>query len=179
VTSAQPPATGWRLKLSAALFGLSILLPLVGIPIVAVLGLSKTITASVSGGLLLTGEILGITAVAIIGKSGYALIKRKIFGFLRQYGPPQKVSRRRYRIGLVMFCAPLLFGWGSIYAGAYIPGFSNNPILYGLGGDLLLLASLFVLGGDFWDKIHSLFIHNAEVRYLPPLNGDRKMEGMP
>ena len=29
----------------------------------------------------------------------------------------------------------------------------------------LLLASLFVLGGDFWDKVRSLFIHDAEVRF--------------
>ena len=24
----------------------------------------------------------------------------------------------------------------------------------------------FVLGGDFWDKVHSLFIHNAEARFF-------------
>lgn len=34
----------------------------------------------------------------------YALIKKKVLGFLKQYGPPNKVSRLRYRIGLVMFC---------------------------------------------------------------------------
>ncbi len=174
----EPPPAGWRLKLSAVLLGLSILLPLVGIAIVAALGLSKTMTASVSGGLLLTGEILGITAVAIIGKSGFALIKKKVFAFLKQYGPPEKVSRRRYRIGLVMFCTPILFGWVSIYAGAYIPGFTNNPILYALGGDLFLLASLFVLGGDFWDKIYSLFIHNAEVHFSQPSNGNGKKDGL-
>ena len=34
-----------------------------------------------------------------------------------------------------------------------------------LGGDLLLLASLFVLGGDFWDKIRSLFIYDAKADF--------------
>jgi hypothetical protein len=159
-------AEGWRLKLSAALFGLSVILPTGGVALVAALDLSGALTASLSGGLLLAGEILGISAVAVAGKSGFAFIKGKIFGLLKQYGPPNKVSRLRYRIGLVMFCAPLLFGWLSVYAAGAIPGFTQNPLPYALAGDLLLLTSLFVLGGDFWDKIRSLFVHDAAVRFL-------------
>lgn len=137
-------------------------------PLVVALDLSRTMTASVSGGLLLAGEILGVAAIAVAGKSGYALIKSKIFGLLKQYGPPNRVSRLRYRIGLVMFCTPILFGWLSIYTAGYIPAFAQNPLPYALGGDILLLASLFVLGGDFWDKIRSLFVHDAEVHFTQP-----------
>ena len=161
----EQPAAGWQLKLGAALFGLSIVLPLCGVALVAALDLSGTLTASLSGGLLLAGEILGVSAVAVAGKSSFAFIKSKIFGLLKQYGPPNKVSRLRYQIGLVMFCVPILFGWLSIYTAGYIPAFAQNPLPYALGGDLLLLTSLFVLGGDFWDKIRSLFIHNAAVRF--------------
>jgi hypothetical protein len=32
---------------------------------------------------------------------------------------------------------------------------------YAVGGDLLLFISLFVLGGDFWNKLQSLFVHDA------------------
>lgn len=74
------PATGWRSKLGPAMFGLSILVPLAGVPLATTLGLSAGVTASVTG-------------------------------------------------------------------------------------DILLLASLFVLGGDFWGKVRSLFIHHAEVRF--------------
>ena len=164
----NPPelkAGGWRLKLAVVLFGLSLFLPLGGVALVAALDLSGTLTASLSGALLLAGEILGVTAVAVAGKSGFAFIKSKVFGLLKQYGPPNKVSRLRYRIGLVMFCAPIVFGWLSVYAAGVIPGFTQNPLPYALGGDLLLLASLFVLGGDFWDKIRSLFVHDAAVRF--------------
>jgi hypothetical protein len=28
---------------------------------------------------------------------------------------------------------------------------------------LLLISSLFVLGGDFWDKVRALFVHAARV----------------
>jgi len=170
---AAQPAAGRRLKLSAALFGLSIILPLLGVPLVVALDLSRTMTASVSGGLLLAGEILGVAAVAVAGKSGYALIKSKVLGLLKQYGPPNKVSRLRYQIGLVMFGVPILFGWLSVYTAGYIPAFAQNPLPYALGGDILLLASLFVLGGDFWDKIRSLFVHDAEVRFSQLSEGDR------
>ena len=163
-TSEQSP-TGWRLKLGAVLFVLSILLPFVSVPLVAAFGLSATLTASITGVLLMGAEVLGLAAVAVMGKSGYTYIKTRIFVFLKQHGPPQEVSRLRYTIGLVMFCLPILFGWVLPYAAELIPGLRNNPLPYAFGGDLLLLTSLFVLGGNFWDKLRSLFIHHAEVRF--------------
>lgn len=159
------PAAGWRLKLSIALFALSIILPLGGIPALTLLGLSGTMTATLSGGLLVTAEFLGIIAVAVAGKSGFGMIKAKVAGIFKQYGPPQKVSRLRYRIGLVMFFGPILFGWASVYAAAYLPGYTSNPLPYAISGDLLLLGGLIVLGGDFWDKLQSLFRHDAEATF--------------
>ena len=161
----EKPAAGWRLKLGAALFGFSILLPVAGVPLVAAFGLSSTMTASLSGALLVGAEVLGVCAVAVMGKSGYAYIKNRVFGFLKQHGPPQKVSRTRYTIGLVIFCVPLLFGWLSLYITKWVPGLLNHPFRYAIGGDILILASLLILGGDFWDKIRSLFIHDAEVHF--------------
>ena len=161
----EQPSLNWRLKLGIALFVLSIALPLVGIPVVAAIGLSVTMTASVSGALLIGAEVLGLIAVAVMGKSGFAFIKNNIFGFLKQYSPPQEVSRPRYTIGLVLFSVPILFGWVSIYIPGLIPGFTLTPLAYALGGDILLLVSLVVLGGNFWDKIRALFIYNAEVRF--------------
>jgi hypothetical protein len=46
-----------------------------------------------------------------------------------------------------------------------IPGFLPDPVYYALGGDILFVAGLFVIGGDFWDKIRSLFVHDSEVRF--------------
>ena len=140
-STAAQPAASWRLKIGVALFVLSIAFPLVG------------------------AEVLGIIAIAVMGKSGYAYIKNRVVGFLKQYGPPREVSRLRYTIGLVMFSLPILFGWVSLYTAELIPGFIRTPLPYALGGDLLLLASLFVLGGNFWDKIRALFVYDAEVRF--------------
>jgi hypothetical protein len=85
---------------------------------------------------------------------------------LKRYGPPNKVGPMRYKIGLVLFSLPIFFGWISIYAARWIPGFESQPLIYAVGGDLLILVSLFVLGGDFWDKVRALFIHNAKARFF-------------
>lgn len=142
---------------------MSIALPVIGVPLVAAIGLSATTLATVSGMLLASAEVLGIVAVAVMGKPGYAYIKNRVFGFLRQYGPPAEVSRTRYRVGLVMFAVPILFGWVAPYASGLIPGYVGNEFTYAIVGDLLLLSSLFVLGGDFWDKLRALFFHQAKA----------------
>lgn len=156
-------ASGWRLKVGIAIFILSIVLPLAGVPAVMALELSASTAATASGALLISAELLGIAAVAVMGKPGYQFIKSRVSGFFRQYGPPQQVSRRRYNTGLVMFCIPIIFGFLSVYAHEYVPGYTANPIPYAIAGDLLLLMSLFVLGGDFWDKLRALFVHSARV----------------
>lgn len=168
VAQANVPAAGWRLKLGVALFALSIVLPVLGVPLVAIMGLSAG--AAVSGALLAGAEVLGLVAVAVMGKSGYAYIKNRLFGFLKQHGPPAEVGRTRYTIGLVMFAVPIAFGWLAPYAAGLIPGYLGNEFTYAIIGDLLLLASLFVLGGDFWDKVRALFIHGAKA-VLPKATG--------
>jgi len=127
------------------------------------MGLSASTLATASGIMLVGGEVLGIIAVAVMGKSGYAYIKNHVFGFLKQYGPPSEVSRTRYTIGLVMFTVPIVFGWLAPYAADLVPGYPGNELTYAVFGDVLLLAGLFVLGGDFWDKLRALFIYGARA----------------
>ena len=161
VSQANVPAAGWRRKLGVALFGLSIVLPVLGLPLVAAMGLSAATVATFSGAMLAGSEVLGIVAVAVMGKSGYAYIKNRVFGFIKQHGPPAEVSRTRYTSSLVMFGVPIVFGWLAPYATDLIPGYLGNEFSYGIIGDLLLVVGLFVLGGDFWDKLRALFIHGA------------------
>jgi hypothetical protein len=157
-----PVVAGWRFKLGVTLFALSLLGPLVIMPLIAGSNLSAAMVTSISGAILIGAEILLVAAAAVMGKSGYAYIKNRAFGFLKQYAPPKEVSRVRYNIGLVIFAVPILFGWLAPYAGTLIPGYEGNVITFAVIGDLLLLISLFVLGGEFWDKLGALFIHNAK-----------------
>jgi hypothetical protein len=156
----KQPQAGWRVKVGLAIFAASIGWPVL-IPILLLLGVSKTVTAAVSGFMLVAAEFMLLGAAAIAGKEGFSLIKDTVFGFLKSHGPPSKVSRTRYTIGLVMFMTPLAFGWVSPYFGRHLPGYEAGRVIYAIVFDVLLFSSLFVLGGGFWDKLQSLFKFNA------------------
>ena len=166
ISQAQPAPRG-RLIAGAVVFITGFAAPVM-VPVVAASGLSAELKTALSG-LLILGipELAMLIAVAIMGKDGYeflsAGIKRRMGMFLKAYGPAERVSRARYRIGLVMFTLPILIGWVAPYLGHHIPGYEGNDLAYAIVGDLLLLSSLFVLGGEFWDKLRSLFVHGAKA----------------
>lgn len=154
-----------RLATGAAIFVCGQLAPLL-IPLVAVSQLSTEWKTGLSGLLLLgVPELSILAAVAILGRPGFDFLKARIFGVFRRFAPPAAVGPARYRIGLVMFCLPLLFGLVQPYAGHLIPGYPVNQFAFAIAGDVLLVASLLVLGGDFWDKLRALFIRNAKAEF--------------
>ena len=159
-TDNQQPSAGWRIKVGFALFIVSIGWPVL-VPALPLLSFSGTQIAAFSGVMLVVAELLLVAGVAIAGKQGFAYIKAKVFGIFKAYGPPQKVSPTRYTIGLVMFVLPLLLGWGGPYFGDYLPGYTEQTMIWAIAGDVMLLVGLFLLGGDFWDKLRSLFVHRA------------------
>jgi hypothetical protein len=108
-------------------------------------------------------EIMMVVAAAVMGKEGFARLKSQFGRFLRKYGPPERVGRTRYRTGLVMFTLPLLVGWLGPYLHYHLPAFDRHRLWWSVGGDLMFVASFFVLGGEFWDKLRSLFVHGARA----------------
>ena len=162
VSKTEQPRAGWRFRL-----GLTILIvgwfSLLLIPVVTRTSLATEWKTIISG-LLAVGipELFTLAAIAIMGKSGYNLIKERIFSFFKKHGPPDRVSLTRYRIGLVMFVLPIAFGWLGPYGAHQIPGYETHHFVVSLIGDLMLISSLFVLGGDFWDKVRALFIYEAK-----------------
>ena len=156
---------GWRFRLGLIVLVVGWLSPLC-IPVVTATDLPAKLKTIISG-MLAVGipEVFTILAIAIMGKSGYKLIKERIFSFLKKHGPPDRVSRTRYSIGLVMFVLPVLFGWLSPYGVHLIPGYESHRFAVSLIGDVMLAASIFLLGGDFWDKLRALFIHRATAQF--------------
>ena len=120
---------------------------------------------SLLSGLLAFGipEIFMLIAIGVMGKPGYELIKEKAAKFIKPLLPPDTVSRTRYRIGLILFTLPLLFGFLEPYLGHFFEGLKNIPIGMYLACDLLFVTSLFGLGGDFWDKLRGLFDYQARI----------------
>ena len=167
VPAAAPPRG--RLFVGATVFVVGFLSPLL-VPLVTQSDLSTGWKTTLTG-LLIAGipELGMLIAVALLGKSGFNYltggIKRRLGAFMEEHGPAQTVSAKRYKVGLVLFLIPILFGWAAPYAEHHIPGYESNQLLYALIGDVLLVSSLFVLGGEFWDKIRSLFVHGAVARF--------------
>lgn len=152
-----------RLWLGGFVLVVGFLSPLL-IPVVTASSLPVGWKTALSGLLALgVPELFMLIAVAIMGKSGYDYLKQRAGALLKRHGPPERVSRSRYRLGLVLFTASLLLGWASPYVGHLLPGYESHPLRYAVTGDVILLFSLIVLGGEFWDKLRALFVHGARA----------------
>lgn len=126
-------------------------------------------TKSVLSGLLAFGipELFMLLAIIVMGKPGYEYVKSKIYKYLKRFAPADTVSLARYRLGLIMFSVPILVGILEPYLAHFVPFFRDLPLLFYIGLDMIFIVGLFVLGGDFWDKLSSLFKHNAKVTKMP------------
>jgi hypothetical protein len=56
-----------------------------------------------------------------------------------------------------------IYAWIASYAPSWPPEDYVLRVWANLGLDLVTLASLFVLGRDFWDKVRALFLPDACV----------------
>ena len=59
----------------------------------------------------------------------------------------------------------LAYAWIIMYVPERMPGYAEHRIPIALTLDFFFFASFFVLGGDFWDKVRALFIHQARARF--------------
>lgn len=148
-----------KLNIGALILIIGFLSPLL-IPFVVASDLSAAFKSVVSG-LLAFGipEVFMLIAVGIMGKSGYQYLKNKTLKFITIVSP-DRVSPLRHRIGVVLFCVPIILGLLQPYLANYIPFLNQLPLSATIGMDLMLLLSLFVLGGGFWDKIRGLFVYD-------------------
>lgn len=162
---APDPKQKKRLIMGVAVWAAGVALSLAMIPVVNASGLADGLKATLNGILVLgVPKLFLIVAIAIMGKPGFAYLKSLMGSHLRRYAPPATVSPLRYRVGLIMFVTLIVLGsLGPYVAADALPTLQANRRLFALAGDLLLLTSLFVLGGDFWDKLRALFIREAKV----------------
>lgn len=134
------------------------------IPLILLLPVSDEMKATLSG-LMVIGipQLLTGISIIIVGKKGFSFLKQKFFGILKKALPPDHISKTRYYIGLVMFTLPLLMAWALPYISDCFPFYNTNKHTISFVGDLMLIFSFFVLGGDFWDKLRSLFVYNSRA----------------
>ncbi|MGB2957680.1 MAG: hypothetical protein WBD30_02220 [Bacteroidota bacterium] len=166
ITPAAPPPRG-QLLLGGSVFVLGQFSPLL-VPLVVNSDLPGGWKTAVSGLLMLgVPELAILAAVTILGKSGYEYLKGLILRFLKRHVVPREVSPTRYCIGLVLFLIPILWGWASPYLEHLFGGLEANRLWYAAAGDFLLIVSLLILGGDFWEKLRALFVYRSKAHFPP------------
>lgn len=144
-----------------AILAIAWLIPLLGIPV------SRTnwpigAKAAIIGLLTFGGpELLSIVAIIVLGRESYELILQKLKKLFTRLKPSGKVSRLRYNIGLVLFVLPVIPTYIMSYVPHLLPDISPQRLTVCIASDLMFIVSLFVLGGDFWDKLRSLFIYDS------------------
>lgn len=163
--TAQTPSfsqAGWR-------FGIGIILIIGGyaalalIPVVTGSNLTLALKTPLTGLLAVMPIITKVAAIAVMGKPGFNLLKSHVFKFLGRFRPAEQVSRRRYRVGLALFVLSFVFGSLLQYLPGILVNWEANEELWSLLADATLIVSLFVLGGEFWNKLAALFDYNAKV----------------
>jgi hypothetical protein len=155
-----PAAVGWRFKVGIGIVILACVLWLL-VPILAALGVPGSRIAALTGVIFVANKVLLVTCIAVMGKPGFQQLKAMIFGHAKRLAPSKTVGPTRHVIGLVMFALPLVTAMLEPYIDNLWPGLRPNLWQLQLLGDLMLIASFFVLGGDFWSKLRALFVRTA------------------
>ena len=155
---------GWRPRLALTLFILAIISPLMA-PLVAATDMPPESMRAMAA-LLLFGipMALILAVVALVGRPAYSFIK------IVMPGPdtePAPVGVARYRMGGLLVLLGVLVSWIEPLLSSSYADVAARRVLIGACADAMVLAGLFVLGADFWDKFHALFVHDARVRPDP------------
>lgn len=162
----QHAPTGWRFRVGLFFFVFAWICPLF-IPFVTNTNLTTEEKAFLSGFLLIGApEIFSVVSIIILGKPGFNYIKTKAFYYIKRAVPRGEISRTRYRIGLFMLLLHAVNAYLIFYTPDLIIGYAENRITMNLIADFLFIVTLFVLGGEFWDKLRALFLYDAKV-YMP------------
>lgn len=147
-----------RLKVGLALLVVGLILPF-GTVLVLQTDWPDWVKNSASGLLIFGFEILMFPAIALMGKENFDRIVSRVKGVVLA----GNVSRTRYTIGLVLLIGAIAYAWLATYLPALMPSDPGARLWANLALDLVLAASLFVLGGEFWDKLKALFLYDARA----------------
>ncbi|MEI6456026.1 MAG: hypothetical protein WCO93_07035 [bacterium] len=112
-----------------------------------------------------SAPLMKISSIAIMGKTTYMWIKYKMHYVYHRFTRSRDVSRIRYNIGLVMFVLPFIPNYIISYTPHLLPTSMKFHYITIISADVIFLASLFILGGDFWDKLRALFVYSAKAQF--------------
>lgn len=126
------------------------------------LGLSTSSYLAASSILLISAEAIFLVSVMLLGRAIIDAIKAAIKKVFKSAFTNQKpISYTRHSIGLIMFFASLVYPTLLLEMILIFDKINQvgqlNMMLILFSGDIIFIASFFVLGGDFISKLKSLF----------------------
>jgi hypothetical protein len=124
-----------------------------------------SVKAALWGVLFFAPEVGTLAGVAIMGRENFERFKTTFFSWIGRIKPAGNVGPLRHKIGLVLFFLPLVPTYLQAYKPQWLPDSSPLRWEVKIAADALFLASFFVLGGDFWDKLHALFTREARASH--------------
>ncbi len=151
---------GWKFYVGLALIVYSF--GTLGIAVLVPFLFSPSVAAALVTGVVVSGEIGFWLSAALLGKPFIDALKAKLAALLARQAPraPRPVGRPRHVVGLVLFSLSFV----TYYLAMSIPflGLSKNTqltaiVVVAITGELLFVSSLFVLGGEFWERIKALY----------------------
>ena len=156
------PEKSWKYYLGLSLFVYSFI-PICTAELLFLLPLSHSEAATIALIYIGSGEITFLCAVALLGKPFVEMLKAKIKGFFirkKPVIPPEPIGKTRHVIGVALFFMSFLPY--PILEGILIFGHPTGRDLHYLvaallTGDVIFIISLFVLGGEFWERLKKLF----------------------
>ena len=151
-----------RLALGAALMAIGLALPLCIYPVTHSTW-PVSVKTILSGFMVFGFEIMTIPAVAIMGKENYDRIINWVKRQAKGLKPAAEVGPLRHYFGLALFLLPIVPTYVMAYAPTWLADTSPARLWVNLAADLTFLLSLFVLGGNFWDKLRALFVREARA----------------
>ncbi len=175
IQTEEPPNPGIRFYIGLILFILSFFMLPTGLFLQQYVS-NHFWRAFVLGIFWASAPAMKISCVAILGKSSYLWIKYKFWHIFVKVTRPHEVSRTRYMIGLIMFCLPVILNYIMSFAPQIIARTYHMHLIVNICLDALFISSVFVLGGDFWDKLRALFVYKAKVQFDPNEGNTRSRE---
>jgi len=147
----------WRFYLGIGALALAIIMPVFAL-LVPLLGLSVAQSALIVGMLIGGGpEVMALIAVALLGKETFRYLLHSLKRFFRTKLLEKSASKGRYYFGLTINIA----SWIPLYLYGYLPAMmpGGDMRIYILAAaDLSFVASMFIMGGEFWEKVRQIFI---------------------
>ena len=149
----------WKYYLGLSLIVYS-LLPIIIVAILPFMGMTLAQSGAFAVVFLASGEIAFLCAAALLGKEFLAALKKKVMALFKRTHEPRPVSQNWHRFGVTLLAASTLPYYAVMI---YLLFFSHreaeiNFLAWTLvAGEAAFIAGLFILGGQFWERLKHLF----------------------